>query len=241
MLKSLLDKQKLHLDFFFANFDHTLCERLIEEILGCQGVLFFTGVGKSGFIAQKVAATMLSTGTKAFFLPPIDALHGDLGMVTKKDLVLILSKSGETEELGLAYKTSAPVVEELSGLRHYYTAQMQRLRPREMVLGFTLGGPHKDDLTIAIGSKEARFFASEGQQRSCTVALRLAEWKRLQTRTEVEPIMLLDDVGVSLDASRRLNLLSLIRSLKQVIITATEEPLYELPKESRLIELMSRT
>lgn len=99
MLKDLLVKQKQHLDFFFEKIESSACEALVEEILACEGVLFLTGVGKSGFIAQKIAATMLSTGTKAFFLPPIDALHGDLGMVSKKDWVLILSKSGETEEL----------------------------------------------------------------------------------------------------------------------------------------------
>lgn len=99
MFKDLLDRQRSHLDYFFAHLDKLACEKLLEEILACEGGLFFTGVGKSGFIAQKIAATMLSTGTKAFFLPPIDALHGDLGMVGKNDLVLVLSKSGETEEL----------------------------------------------------------------------------------------------------------------------------------------------
>lgn len=99
MLKDLLFKQKQHLDHFFAHLNVAACDLLAQEILTCHGVLFFTGVGKSGFIAQKIAATMQSTGTKAFFLPPIDALHGDLGMISKKDLLLILSKSGETEEL----------------------------------------------------------------------------------------------------------------------------------------------
>lgn len=99
MLKELLTKQKHHLDYFFKQIDLGSCEELLNALYQCEGVLFFTGVGKSGFIAQKIAATMLSTGTKAFFLPPIDALHGDLAMVGKKDIVLILSKSGETEEL----------------------------------------------------------------------------------------------------------------------------------------------
>jgi arabinose-5-phosphate isomerase len=99
MLKDLLAKQKQHLDHFFAHLDVSASEHLLQELFASQGVLFFTGVGKSGFIAQKIAATMQSTGTKAFFLQPIDALHGDLGMVSNKDLVLILSKSGETEEL----------------------------------------------------------------------------------------------------------------------------------------------
>ena len=99
MLKELFEKQKQHLDYFFEHLDVAACELLLQEILKCPGLLFFTGVGKSGFIAQKIAATLLSTGTKALFLSPLDALHGDLGMVCEKDLVLILSKSGETSEL----------------------------------------------------------------------------------------------------------------------------------------------
>jgi arabinose-5-phosphate isomerase len=56
-------------------------------------------VGKSGFVAQKIATTMMSTGTKALYIPPIDALHGDIGMVSNRDILVVLSKSGETEEL----------------------------------------------------------------------------------------------------------------------------------------------
>lgn len=98
-LKKLFEKQKHYLDQFYTHLDLKVCEQFIEKVLQCKGVLYFTGVGKSGFVAQKIAATMMSTGTKAFFLPPIDALHGDLGMVGDRDFVLILSKSGETEEL----------------------------------------------------------------------------------------------------------------------------------------------
>src|ERR1700733_13601513 len=85
MLQGLLLKQKQQIDYFYTYLDVAVCEELLYELVKCQGVLFFTGIGKSGFIAQKIAATMLSTGNKAFFLPPIDALHGDLGMVSKKD------------------------------------------------------------------------------------------------------------------------------------------------------------
>lgn len=99
MLKELFNKQKNYLETFYNELDYTACERFVQAILDCEGVLFFTGVGKSGFIAQKIAATMMSTDTKAFFLPPIDALHGDLGMVSPADMVVVISKSGETEEL----------------------------------------------------------------------------------------------------------------------------------------------
>jgi len=99
MMKKLFARQKELLDYFFNHIDDVACEALMDKIIKNNGVLFFTGIGKSGFIAQKIAATLMSTGTKAFFLPPIDALHGDIGMVSSEDIVVILSKSGETEEL----------------------------------------------------------------------------------------------------------------------------------------------
>jgi arabinose-5-phosphate isomerase len=67
--------------------------------LGCKGRVVVTGMGKSGHIARKIAATLASTGTPAFFLHPAEAGHGDLGMITRSDLVLALSNSGETPEL----------------------------------------------------------------------------------------------------------------------------------------------
>jgi arabinose-5-phosphate isomerase len=69
--------------------------------LGCRGRLIVTGMGKSGHIAGKIAATLASTGTPAFFLHPAEAGHGDLGMITRVDAVLALSNSGETPELVL--------------------------------------------------------------------------------------------------------------------------------------------
>jgi arabinose-5-phosphate isomerase len=69
--------------------------------LGCQGRVVVTGMGKSGHVAGKIAATLASTGTPAFFLHPAEAGHGDLGMITRADVVLALSNSGETPELVL--------------------------------------------------------------------------------------------------------------------------------------------
>ncbi|MDX8430681.1 MAG: KpsF/GutQ family sugar-phosphate isomerase [Candidatus Algichlamydia australiensis] len=71
----------------------------MELFLACQGTLLFTGVGKSGHIAEKIATTILSTGTRALYLPPTNAMHGDVGIVQEKDLLIVLSKSGESEEL----------------------------------------------------------------------------------------------------------------------------------------------
>jgi arabinose-5-phosphate isomerase len=70
-----------------------------QVCLGCQGRVVVTGMGKSGHIAHKIASTLASTGTPAFFLHPAEASHGDLGMITRTDAVLALSNSGETREL----------------------------------------------------------------------------------------------------------------------------------------------
>jgi len=74
-------------------------ESAVEAMHVCRGRVVVTGMGKSGIIAQKIAATLSSTGTPAFFLHPAEAIHGDLGMVVRGDLVLALSYSGETDEL----------------------------------------------------------------------------------------------------------------------------------------------
>lgn len=74
-------------------------ERACERILACDGRVIVTGMGKSGHIAGKIAATLASTGTPAFFVHPGEASHGDLGMITPKDLVLAISNSGETSEV----------------------------------------------------------------------------------------------------------------------------------------------
>lgn len=74
-------------------------ERAIEILAACRGKVVLLGVGKSGIIAQKIAATMTSTGTAAVYLHPSDALHGGLGIVSQDDVVLALSNSGETDEV----------------------------------------------------------------------------------------------------------------------------------------------
>jgi arabinose-5-phosphate isomerase len=74
-------------------------ERAIALLLECRGRVIVTGIGKSGIICQKIAATFTSSGTSAFFLHPAEAIHGDLGVLQSDDVVVALSYSGETEEL----------------------------------------------------------------------------------------------------------------------------------------------
>ncbi|OGU33790.1 MAG: D-arabinose 5-phosphate isomerase [Ignavibacteria bacterium GWB2_35_6b] len=73
--------------------------KAVKVIFNSKGRVVFTGMGKSGIIARKIVATLNSTGTPAIYLHPTDAVHGDLGMVRKEDIVILISKSGNTEEL----------------------------------------------------------------------------------------------------------------------------------------------
>ena len=74
-------------------------DKTVEIILQCKGKLIVTGVGKSGHIGAKIAATLSSTGTPSFFINPLDAFHGDLGVISTDDVVLAISNSGQTDEL----------------------------------------------------------------------------------------------------------------------------------------------
>lgn len=75
--------------------------RMVEMICSSSGRVIIAGIGKSGIIARKIAATLNSTGTRALFLHPVEAMHGDLGMVSPEDVFIALSSSGETEELNM--------------------------------------------------------------------------------------------------------------------------------------------
>ncbi len=121
----------------------------------------------------------------------------------------------------LTYKTTAPLLAQEEMLQQYYLKQYARLRPRELQFGITLVGPHKDDLGIEIEQREARYFASEGQQRSGAATLRLAEWERVKEQGEETPLLLIDDMGMGLDEHRKKRLLSHIEKMGQVFLTTT--------------------
>ena len=87
-------------------------EKTCEQILACKGRVIVSGMGKSGHISNKIAATLASTGTPAFFVHPGEALHGDLGMITSEDVVIVISNSGSTEEV----VTLASVVKRLGAV-----------------------------------------------------------------------------------------------------------------------------
>jgi arabinose-5-phosphate isomerase len=108
MINELFKEYQLNLNHFFNEIDCDRARDILNLFLNCKGKLIFTGVGKSGIIAEKLATTMISTGTTALYLPPMNALHGDIGIVEKEDLLICISKSGESEEL----LTLVPFVQE---------------------------------------------------------------------------------------------------------------------------------
>ena len=92
----LIEAKELEKAATRVNFD---IEKAINLIINSKGKLIVTGVGKSGLVGAKIAATLASTGTSSFFLHPTEAMHGDLGMIGKEDIVLGISYSGESDEL----------------------------------------------------------------------------------------------------------------------------------------------
>ncbi len=99
MIKNIFEDQRRYLNHFLDHVDIEKMEEVFQTCLQCKGMIVFTGVGKSGIIAEKIAMTLTSTGTRALYLPPVNFLHGDIGIVSQEDLIVLVSKSGETEEL----------------------------------------------------------------------------------------------------------------------------------------------
>lgn len=96
--RSIFDKEVLALEQTKAALDSDF-ENLVHLVLSCRGKVILTGMGKPGHIGTKIAATLASLGTPAFFMHPAEAMHGDLGMVEAKDVVILMSYSGESEEV----------------------------------------------------------------------------------------------------------------------------------------------
>lgn len=98
-LSRLLAKEQENLQYFFENISPSAIEEVFELMKKCKGLLIWSGIGKSGLVAKKIAATMTSVSVRALYLSPVNALHGDIGVVGNQDIFFFLSKSGESEEL----------------------------------------------------------------------------------------------------------------------------------------------
>lgn len=101
-LLNLFKSQQSHLNFFFQHLDLSQTLSFTRTLLlqsSAGATVFFSGVGKSGFVAHKISQTLVSLGIRSGFLSPLDALHGDIGALSKSDVLVLFSKSGTTEEL----------------------------------------------------------------------------------------------------------------------------------------------
>lgn len=99
---SVKDFFKKHLDSISVSYnslDTGKTDMLVELLTRCTGKIFFTGIGKNGHVAAKAASTFSSIGLPCFFLNPVDSVHGDMGVITSQDVLISVSKSGNTEEL----------------------------------------------------------------------------------------------------------------------------------------------
>ncbi len=98
IIKESIEKEINALNLLVSNLDIEY-ELICNELMDCKGKVIFIGVGKSGHIGKKLAATFASTGTSSFFIHATEAIHGDSGMIEKEDVVLLLSNSGNTSEV----------------------------------------------------------------------------------------------------------------------------------------------
>lgn len=98
-MRNAFEEQRRLLSYFFDHLDVEQVARFVKHIGSCKGTIMYSGVGKSGFICQKLAASLASIGLRAQYLDPLGALHGDVGRIRSGDVVVVMSKSGATDEL----------------------------------------------------------------------------------------------------------------------------------------------
>lgn len=134
--------------------------------------------------------------------------------------------SAGREALALCYETELwdPTGPDPSPaeLRPRLLALLQQRRRQELARGATAAGPHRDDLAVAIDGRDARLFASQGQQRTAVLALKLAELRFLHAELQEPPVLLLDDVASELDPGRRRHLLAAVGQGAQILLTCTD-------------------
>lgn len=142
--------------------------------------------------------------------------------------------SDDHETLEMAYQSTLSLPKAEEEIISHFCAQFKKMRHREMALGNTLIGPHRDDLILTIAQQPARIFSSEGQKCCCLASLRFAEWERLQKCIHSPPVMSIDDFGMHLDMKRLDKLQGQLQALSQVFLTA---PMLALPLPSQTIHV----
>jgi DNA replication and repair protein RecF len=141
-----------------------------------------------------------------------------------KRLVFELSK--QKEPFSLSYQSSLSLPSNFKD-PSFYAKQWEQARKKELYMGSTLIGPHRDDVLFSIDGKEVKTYCSEGQKRCCLAALRLSEWERLSSLLDSPPIFGIDDFGIHLDEVRSSILKDQLKKMGQVFLTAPSFPFEE--------------
>lgn len=144
----------------------------------------------------------------------------EIALLTQKHFNYLFPSSGKIE---LFLKTSTGQIENCDAL--FFSTLYAQSRKKDALLGTTSHGPQKDDVLILLDQREMKFFASEGQQRGCAISLRFAEWERMSKITESHPLMLVDDIGLNLDETRKILFYELLTRLGQCFTTSTHKPI----------------
>lgn len=126
-------------------------KKLLDLLRRVNGFVYFSGIGKNGFVAAKVASTFNSLGIRSLFVDPVNTLHGDMNIFTKEDLVIAISKSGETEELINFIKALKNVVEDIKivCVTSNYNSTLEKLSHLAIHLPLTHEGDHLNLAPIA--------------------------------------------------------------------------------------------
>ncbi len=132
--------------------------------------------------------------------------------------------SCQRDSLTIQYASSLSPAHRKGDVKSHLQQLFKKGRPKEMILGSTLIGPHRDDFLLCLENKQAKLFSSEGQKRSCVSSLRFAQWEQIQTLLQAPPLLGIDDFGIQLDGEREKELSSHLAQFQQVFLTSPHPP-----------------
>lgn len=131
--------------------------------------------------------------------------------------------SRKQDSIDIHYQSSLSLPQDFHHAALHFQQIWHQMRPKEMHIGTTLVGPHRDDLNIYLTEKPAKVFSSEGQKRSCISSLRFAEWEQMSEMLGLSPILGIDDFGIQLDNERRIQLKNHLSKFSQVFLTTPKQ------------------
>jgi arabinose-5-phosphate isomerase len=166
--------------------------RALDLLFGCRGRVVVTGMGKSGLIARKIAATLSSTGSPALYLHPVEALHGDLGMIVRGDVVLALSASGETDEILQLLATIKRLQVSLIAMTCDEFAEKAAAQP----------GPNKDKDNKTRATRPSTLASSADVALDCSISREACSLGLAPTASTTTMLALGDALAVALSEKR---------------------------------------